>query len=75
MSVTDLHAVQCLPLLSLCSVLSHWRIGGLCNVQYMYMYNIYTHKRLVHALEVHCFYTPTCTYMYIHKVLHEYTTL
>ena len=43
-SLTDLHAVQCLPLLSLCSVLSHWRPGGLWNEQQTHnMYYVHTH--------------------------------
>ena len=40
-SLTDLHAVQCL---SLCSVLSHWRPGGLWNEQQTHnMYYVHTH--------------------------------
>ena len=43
-SLTDLQAVQCLPLLSLSSVLSHWMPGGLWNEQQTHnMYYIHTH--------------------------------
>ena len=43
--ITDLHVVQCLPLLSLTSVLSHWRSGGLWNEECIHVHKCSSHGR------------------------------